>query len=120
LDPQPPPQRLLGFSAYEWLVIAAGWAGWGFDVFDAVLFNFVAPNCIPTLLHLPPGTPAAHQAVVFWTGAITSVLLLSWAAGGVGSAGSAIGSGASARCSQRSRSTRSAPGFVPSSATSGS
>lgn len=83
MDPQPLPQRLLGFSAYEWLVIGAGWAGWGFDVFDAVLFNFVAPNCIPTLLHLPPGTPAAHQAVVFWTGAITSVLLLSWAAGGV-------------------------------------
>src|SRR5712672_1319151 len=28
---------LLGFSGYHWLVIAAGWAGWGFDVFDALL-----------------------------------------------------------------------------------
>lgn len=70
MDRQPlqAPHRLLGFSAYEWLVIAAGWAGWGFDVFDAVLFNFVAPNCIPTLLHLPHGSPAAHAAVVVLTG----------------------------------------------------
>jgi len=73
----------LGLSGYHWLVIAAGWAGWGFDVFDAVLFNFVAPDCIPALLHLPRGTPAAHQAAVFWTGAITSILLVSWALGGV-------------------------------------
>jgi MFS family permease len=76
-------RTLLGFTAYQWLVIAAGWAGWGFDVFDAVLFNFVAPNSIPALLRLPPGSPAAHAAVVFWTGAMTSMLLVSWAAGGV-------------------------------------
>ncbi|HET9331425.1 MAG TPA: hypothetical protein VFO23_12940, partial [Steroidobacteraceae bacterium] len=72
-----------GLSGYHWLVIAAGWAGWGFDVFDALLFNFVAPNCLPVLLHLPAGSPAAHQAVVFWTGVITSMLLVTWAAGGV-------------------------------------
>ena len=75
--------QLLGLSPYHWLVIAAGWAGWGFDVFDAVLFNFVAPSCIPALLHLTPGTAAAHQAAVFWSGAITALLLVSWAAGGV-------------------------------------
>jgi MFS family permease len=74
---------VLGMSGYQWLVIAAGWAGWGFDVFDAVLFNFVAPSCIPVLLHLRPGSPAAHSAVVFWNGAITSLLLVSWAAGGL-------------------------------------
>ncbi len=73
----------LGLSGYHWLVIAAGWAGWGFDVYDAVLFNFVARNCIPTLLHLTPGSPGAKSAVAFWTGAITSVLLVSWAAGGI-------------------------------------
>ena len=73
----------LGLSGYHWLVVAAGWAGWGFDVFDALLFNFVAPNCIPALLRLPPGSPAAHEAVVFWTGTLTSILLVSWAAGGV-------------------------------------
>ena len=75
--------QLLGLSPYHWLVIAAGWAGWGFDVFDAVLFNFVAPNCIPVLLQLPLGSHAAHEAAVFWNGAITSLLLVSWAAGGV-------------------------------------
>jgi len=86
LDPQPlsvPRGGFLGLSGYHWLVIAAGWAGWGFDVFDAVLFNFVAPDCIPALLHLPRGTPAARQAAVFWTGAITSILLVTWALGGV-------------------------------------
>jgi MFS family permease len=77
------PSRFLGLSGYHWLVIAAGWAGWGFDVFDALLFNFVAPDCIPALLHLPPGSRAAHEAAVFWTGAITSILLVGWAVGGV-------------------------------------
>jgi MFS family permease len=75
--------RLLGLSGYHWLVIAAGWAGWGFDVYDAVLFNFVAPECIPQLLGLAPGSAPAHAAVLFWTGAITSILLVGWAVGGV-------------------------------------
>ena len=74
---------VLGFTGYHWLVIGAAWAGWGFDVFDALLFNFVAPNCVPVLLHLPLGSPAAREATVFWTGTITSILLVSWAAGGV-------------------------------------
>ena len=84
---------VLGFTGYHWLVIAAGWAGWGFDVFDALLFNFVAPNCVPVLLHLPLGSPQAREATVFWTGAITSMLLVGWALGGVlfGWIGDAIG-----------------------------
>jgi MFS family permease len=48
-----------------------------------VLFNFVAPECIPQLLGLAPGSAAAHAAVLYWTGAITSILLVGWAAGGV-------------------------------------
>jgi MFS family permease len=85
LDPRSSNHRagFFGLSSYHWVVIAAGWAGWGFDVFDAVLFNFVAPSCIPQLLHLAPGSHAARQATVFWNGAITSLLLVSWAAGGV-------------------------------------
>ena len=31
---------------------AAAWLGWGFDIFDGLLFNYVAPNCVPTLLGL--------------------------------------------------------------------
>ena len=64
-------------------MIAAGWAGWGFDVFDALLFNFVAPNCIPALLHLPPGSRRRTRRRCSGPGSITAVLLLSWAAGGV-------------------------------------
>lgn len=75
-------REFFGFSGYQWRVIAAAWAGWGFDVFDALLFNFVAPNCIAALLGLPPGSAAAHASTVFWTGLITSVLLVGWAAGG--------------------------------------
>ncbi len=74
---------LLGLSGYHWWVIAAGWAGWGFDVFDALLFNFVSPNCIPVLLHLPRDSPEARAATAFWTGSITSILLVGWAAGGL-------------------------------------
>jgi MFS family permease len=74
---------VLGLSGYHWLVIAAGWAGWGFDVYDAVLFNFVAPECIPQLLGLAPDSAPARAAVLYWTGAITSILLVGWAAGGV-------------------------------------
>jgi MFS family permease len=72
-----------GLSGYQWIVLAAAWLGWGFDVFDALLFNFVAPNAVPTLLHIPTGTPEARQATVFWTGVLTSILLLGWAAGGL-------------------------------------
>ena len=72
-----------GITRYQWLVLLAAWLGWGFDVFDALLFNYVAPNCIPALLHLPVGSPAARIATQHWTGVITSLLLLGWAAGGV-------------------------------------
>jgi len=67
----------------HWLVLAAAWLGWGFDVFDALLFNYVAPNCIPTLLGLEIGTPAAKAAIVQWNGILTSLLLVGWALGGL-------------------------------------
>jgi MFS family permease len=72
-----------GLSRYHWLVLVAVWAGWGFDIFDALLFNFVAPNCVPVLLGLRLGSPEAREATVFWTGTLTSVLLVGWALGGV-------------------------------------
>lgn len=74
---------MLGFTRYQWLVLLAAWLGWGFDVFDSLLFNYVAPNAVPTLLGLPIGSPEAKQATLFWTGLLTSLLLLGWAAGGV-------------------------------------
>ncbi|HEY8020314.1 MAG TPA: MFS transporter, partial [Thermoanaerobaculia bacterium] len=76
-------RRVLDMNGYQWVVLLAAWLGWGFDVFDGLLFNFVAPNCVPTLLHLQIGSPAAKAATLQWTGILTSVLLLGWALGGV-------------------------------------
>ena len=71
-----------GITRYQWTVLFAAWLGWGFDVFDGLLFNYVAPNCIPTLLHLTVGSPEARHATLEWTGRLTALLLLGWAAGG--------------------------------------
>jgi MFS family permease len=68
-----------GLTRYQWVVFVAAWLGWGFDVFDGLLFNFVAPLCVPRLLGVPPGDPAVTTA----TGAITSLLLVGWATGGI-------------------------------------
>lgn len=76
-------EPMLLFTRYQWTVLFAAWLGWGFDVFDGLLFNYVAPNCVPTLLGLPIGSPEGRQATLFWTGLLTSILLLGWAAGGV-------------------------------------
>ena len=39
--------RLLDMNGYQWTVLFAAWLGWGFDVFDGLLFNYVAPNAVP-------------------------------------------------------------------------
>jgi MFS family permease len=76
-------RTFLDMNAYQWTVILAAWLGWGFDVFDGLLFNYVAPNCVPTLLGLTIGSPEAKAATLQWTGILTSVLLIGWAIGGV-------------------------------------
>jgi MFS family permease len=76
-------RTLLDMNGYQWTVIFAAWLGWGFDVFDGLLFNYVAPNCVPTLLWLEIGSPAGKAATLQWTGILTSVLLIGWAVGGV-------------------------------------
>jgi len=70
-------------NGYQWTVLFAAWLGWGFDVFDGLLFNYVAPNAVPTLLHLVIGSPEAKKATLLWGGILTSILLLGWAAGGI-------------------------------------
>lgn len=74
---------MLRLSRYQWTVLFAAWLGWGFDIFDSILFNYVAPNCVPTLLGLTIGSPEAKAATLWWTGLLTSVLLVGWAVGGV-------------------------------------
>ncbi len=74
---------MIKLTRYQWTVFFAAWLGWGFDIFDGLLFNFVAPNAIPTLLGLEIGGPEARAAVPYWTAILNSLLLLGWAAGGV-------------------------------------
>lgn len=82
--PAPSSSRtFLDLNGYQWTVLFAAWLGWGFDIFDSLLFNFVAPNCIPTLLGIPHGTPEASRETLKWTGIITSVLLVGWGLGGI-------------------------------------
>lgn len=84
-DADPRERLILGFTRYEFLVIAAAWFGWGFDVFDALLFNYVSRLCIPSLLG-SHGDGAANdpQVLTHWTGMLTSILLVGWAIGGIG------------------------------------
>jgi MFS family permease len=82
---------MLKLTRYQWTVLFAAWLGWGFDIFDGLLFNYVAPNCVPTLLgHQLPIDPTnlalikqVKQETLFWTGSITSILLIGWAVGGI-------------------------------------
>jgi MFS family permease len=74
---------MLRLTRYQWTVLFAAWLGWGFDIFDGLLFNFVAPNAIPTLLGLTLGSPEARTATLYWTGLITAIFLVGWAVGGV-------------------------------------
>src|SRR5581483_9297527 len=76
-------RTLLDMNGYQWTVLFAAWLGWGFDVFDGLLFNYVAPNCVPTLLHLPIGSPEAKAETLRWGGILTSLLLIGWATGGI-------------------------------------
>jgi MFS family permease len=74
---------ILGFTPYQWLVLFAAWLGWGFDVFDALLFNYVSRLCIPALLQIPPDAPDIQNRITLWTGITTSLLLVGWAIGGI-------------------------------------
>jgi MFS family permease len=74
---------MLQLSRSQWNILFAAWLGWGFNIFDSLLFNYVAANCIPTLLGLQIGSPEAKSAILFWTGILTSLLLIGWAIGGI-------------------------------------
>jgi len=78
-----PVRTFLDMNGYQWLVLFAAWLGWGFDIFDGLLFNYVAPNCVPTLLGLQIGSPEARAATLRYAGIVTSVLLVGWAIGGI-------------------------------------
>ncbi|HKQ62783.1 MAG TPA: MFS transporter [Candidatus Polarisedimenticolaceae bacterium] len=79
----PTRRGLLEMSGYQWTVLFAAWLGWGFDCFEIMLFNIVAPNCVPTLLHLEIGSAPARAATLYYTGVLSSLLLVGWAIGGI-------------------------------------
>ena len=72
-----------GLTRYQWLVLFAAWLGWGFDVFDGLLFNYVAPLCVPDLLGVDPNSTTGKQETLFWTASLSSLLLVGWAIGGI-------------------------------------
>jgi hypothetical protein len=71
-----PVRTFLDMNGYQWLVLFAAWLGWGFDIFDGLLFNYVAPTCVPTLLGLRIGSPEATAAGAYYNGIVSSL----WAA----------------------------------------
>src|SRR5258706_336762 len=78
-----PPRTLLDMNGYQWTAIFAAWLGWGFDIFDSLLMNYVAPNAVPTLLGIKLGSAEAQTATLWWTGVLTSTLLIGWCVGGI-------------------------------------
>src|SRR5204863_363669 len=68
---------LWGMTRYQWLVLFAAWLGWGFDGFDALLFNLVAPVCLPR----PLGVAAGDAGVGAAPGASTATLSVGSATG---------------------------------------
>ena len=70
-------------TRYQWTVFLAAWLGWGFDVFDGLLFNFVAPVAVPRMLGVTASDPGGAARVTTVTGVVTSVLLIGWGTGGV-------------------------------------
>jgi MFS family permease len=74
---------MLFLNRYQWQVLLAAWLGWGLDLFDIALFNYIAPNCIPNLLGLPIGSPEANAAILEWNGLFTVVIPIAWAVGGL-------------------------------------
>src|SRR4026208_524469 len=74
---------VLDMDRYQWIVLFAAWLGWGFDIFDSLLFNYVAATCVPVLLGIPFGTPEAAAATLRWAGILTSLPLVGWAPGGI-------------------------------------
>lgn len=73
----------MGLTAYQWAVLFAAWIGWGFDVFDGLLFSYAAPKCVPNLFHLSTADPHTRGVILWWTGLATSILLIGWGLGGV-------------------------------------
>lgn len=86
VDQESQPERqgtFFDLTSQQCVTVFACFVSWGLDIFDSVLFNFVAPTAVPELLGLPLDTEEAIAATIEWSGILTSLLLIGWSAGGV-------------------------------------
>ena len=67
-------------SRYQWTVLLVAWLGWVFDSMDGTLFSLVQKPSMTELM----GPGASEAAIGFYSSAVFSVMLLGWAAGGIG------------------------------------
>src|SRR4029077_17511993 len=74
-----------GLPRYAWVVLLVAALGWLFDTMDQNLFNQLRARSLmqilqPSFAHAAPGVLDA--AVKGWSGTLTSIFLIGWAAGG--------------------------------------
>jgi len=67
-------------SRYQWTVLLVAWLGWVFDSLDATLYSLVQKPSMTELM----GPGASEAAIGFYSSVVFSVMLLGWAAGGIG------------------------------------
>ncbi|KAL9649105.1 hypothetical protein ABK040_008482 [Willaertia magna] len=78
--------KIFGLTFYQILVLISAWLGWMFDLFDAVLFSYASPICIPNLLGFSEKEMTSKEAkelTALWSSILSSVLLIGWAFGGI-------------------------------------
>src|SRR5262249_27658183 len=67
-------------SRYQWTVLLVAWLGCVFDSLDATLYSLVQKPSMTELM----GPGASEAAIGFYSSVVFSVMLLGWAAGGIG------------------------------------
>jgi len=67
-------------TRYQWMVLLVAWLGWVFDSMDGTLFSLVQKPSMTELM----GPGATDAAIGFSSSVVFSVMLLGWAAGGIG------------------------------------
>ncbi len=65
-------------TKYHWFVLIVCTMGWAFDTFDQQLFNIARQPAVQSLLQSP-----TKDAVSFYAGLSTSLMLIGWATGGI-------------------------------------
>ena len=70
-------------TRYQWLVFIVASLGWMFDTMDQQLFNLARRPAIVDLMKVLPGDPSGAAHVAEYSGFVTMIFMIGWAAGGV-------------------------------------